>query len=203
MNKCLDQLKTKKEFNIVRKSLLHLGLISVFFVSYGAVAVELPSFSGSEQIVRIPQITVNDTNLLYDVELHLDFDSGKFLVRKYSDDAPTDIAELNLPFKLALGKTANINGTDLQFQFSDVTDDSRCPSDAVCVWPGQVVAVINVIRAGKAAEKITLTSPNAYPIVHELSGYKLELLGVQPYPLTSTAIKKQDYRVILRVTPLL
>lgn len=187
----------------MRKSLLNLGLISVFFVSYGAVAVELPSFSSSGQIVRIPQITVNDTNLLYDVELHLDFESGKFLVQKYSDDAPTDMAELNLPFKLALGKIANINGTDLQFQLSDVTDDSRCPRDVVCVWSGQVVAVIDVIRAGKAAEKITLTSPNAYPIIHELSGYKLELLGVQPYPLTSTPIKKQDYRAILRVTPLL
>jgi hypothetical protein len=61
------------------------------------------------------------------------------------------------------------------------------------------------LRAGKHSETITLTSPNAYPIAHELSGYKLELLGVQPYPVfdTGTVIKKQDYRTILRVTPLL
>lgn len=182
-----------------------LGLISAFFVSCAAVAAELPSFSSSERIVRIPQIMVDNNNLLYDVELHLDFDSGKFLVQKYSDDAPTDIAELNLPFKLAMGKTAKISSTDLQFQFSDVTEDSRCPTGLACIWAGQVSTVIDVIRAGKHSETITLTSPNSYPIVHELSGYKLEFLGVQPYPVfdTGTVIKKQDYRTILRVTPLL
>ena len=185
------------------QSLLHLGLSSAFFVSCAAVAVELPSFSSSEQIVRIPQITVNNTDLLYDVELHLDFDSGKFFVQKYSNDAPADVAELNLPFKLAMGKTAIVSGTDLQLQFSDVTDDSRCPRDVVCVWTGQVVAVIGVIRAGKDSEKITLTAPDSYPIVHELSGYKLELLGVQPYPEAEASIKKQDYKVILRVVPLI
>jgi hypothetical protein len=187
----------------VQQSLLHLGLSSAFFVSCAAVAVELPSFSSSRQIVRIPQITVNNTDLLYDVELHLDFDSGKFFVQKYSNDAPADVAELNLPFKLAMGKTAKISGADLQLQFSDVTEDSRCPRDAACVWAGQAVAVIGVIRAGKDSETITLTAPNAYPVAHELSGYKLELLGVQPYPEAGASIKKQDYRLILRVTPLL
>jgi len=180
-----------------------LGLISAFFVSGAAVAVELPSFSAAERIVRIPQIMMDNNNLLYDVELQLDFDSEKFLVQKYSDDAPTDIAELNLPFKLALGKTATISSTDLQLQFSDVTEDSRCPTGLACIWPGQAGVVIDVIRAGKDFEKITLTSPNSYPIIHELSGYKLELLGVQPYPVFDTAIKKQDYRLILRVIPLL
>ena len=180
-----------------------LGLISAFFVSGAAVAVELPSFSAAERIVRIPQIMMDNNNLLYDVELQLDFDSGKFFVQRYSDDAPTDIAELNLPFKLAMGKTAKVSGTDLQLQFSDVTDDSRCPRDVVCVWTGQVVAVIGVIRAGKDSETITLTAPDSYPIVHELSGYKLELLGVQPYPEAEASIKKQDYKVILRVVPLI
>ena len=206
-NKCLAQLKMKGGSNFMRIPLVQfvLGLISAFFVSCAAVAGELPSFSGSERIVRIPQITVDNNNLLYDVELQLDFDSGKFLVQKYSADAPTDIAELNLPFKLAMGKTATISSTDLQLQFSDVTEDSRCPTGLACIWAGQVSIVIDVIRAGKHSEKITLTSPNSYPIVHELSGFKLELLGVQPYPVfyTGTAIKKQDYRIILRITPLL
>ena len=185
------------------KKLLVLGLLSSFFVPRATVAVELPSFSSSERIVRIPQITVNNNDLLYDVELQLDFDSGKFSILKYSDTAPSGIAELNLPFKLAMDHTAQIGSTGLQIRFSDVTEDSRCPSDTACIWSGQVVIAIDVIRVGKDPEKITLTSPNVYPIVHELSDYKLELLAVQPYPATGAAIKKQDCRVILRVTPLL
>ncbi|MBL8499893.1 MAG: hypothetical protein JNL77_04780 [Nitrosomonas sp.] len=185
------------------KKLLAIGLLSSFFVPCAAAAAELPSFSTTERIVRIPQITVDNNDLLYDVELQLDFDSGKFSIVKYSDTAPNDMAEFNLPFKLAMDHTAQIGSTGLQIRFSDVTEDSRCPADTTCIWSGQVVIVIDVIRAGKDPEKIALTSPNVYPIVHELSDYKLELLAVHPYPATSADIKKQDYRVILRVTPLL
>lgn len=180
-----------------------LGLVSIYFISFAAVAVELPSFSTSEQIVRIPQITIDNNNILYDVELHMDFKNGTFLVQKYSEDAPTDIVELNLPFKLTMDQTAKVSGADLQLQFSDVTEDSRCPSDVTCGWSGQVVVVIDLFRIEKDAEKITLTSRNAYPIVHELSDYKIELLAVQPYPATSVSIKKQDYKIILQITPLL
>ena len=109
-----------------------LGLISTYIISFAVVAVELPSFSTSEQIVRIPQITIDNNNILYDVELYMDFKNGTFLVQKYSEDAPTDIVELNLPFKLTMDQTAKVSGTDLQLQFSDVTEDSRCQSDVTC-----------------------------------------------------------------------
>lgn len=185
------------------KKFLAMALLSSFLVPCVAVAVELPGFSTSGRIVRIPQITVDNNDLLYDVELQLDSDSGKFSLLKYSDTAPSGLAELNLPFKLVMDHAAQIGSTGLQVRFSDVTEDSRCPADITCVWSGQVVIAIDVIRAGKDPEKITLTSQNIYPIVHELSDYQLELLAVQPYPATDAAVKKQDYRIILRVTLLL
>ena len=185
------------------KKLLTIGLLSSFFVPCAAAAAELPGFSTAERIVRIPQITVDNNDLLYDVELQLDFDNGKFSIVKYSDTAPNDMAEFNLPFKLAMDHTAQTGATALQIRFSDVTEDSRCPPDIACIWSGQVVIALDIIRAGKDSEKITLTSPDVYPIIHKLSDYKLELLAVQPYPATSADIKKQDYSVILRVTPLL
>lgn len=121
---------------------------------------------------------------------------------KYNDAPPLDaIAELNLPFKLIMGSNTSVSGTDLQIQFSDVTDD-RCPSSMACITVGEAVVVIDVIRTGKNPEKITLTSPNSFPVIHNLPDYSLELLAVQPYPEFNKPIAKDDYMIILRVTPL-
>jgi len=183
------------------KKLFALSIMSIFFVPLTAIAVELPSFSTPEKKLRIPQVTVDDQNILYDVELSLDFESGKFSLQKYSDALPNDIAELNLPFKLVMGQNAKISNTDLQIQFSDVTEDSRCPTPLNCIWSGQITIEIDITRPEKNLQKITLTSPNSYPVIHDLSEYKLELLAVQPYPISDKSINKQDYLIILRISP--
>lgn len=176
--------------------------IAAFLVPVAAIATDLPNFSTSERILRIPQVTVDDRNLFYDVELYMDLENGIISVQKYNDTPPLDaIAELNLPFKLIMGRNTSVSGTDLQIQFSDVTDD-RCPTPMECLIAGEVVVVIDVIRPEKNPEKITLTSPNSFPVIHNLPDYSLELLAVQPYPEFDKPIVKEDYMITLRVTPL-
>jgi hypothetical protein len=55
-------------------------------------------------------------------------------------------------FRLALGSTARIRGTDLYITFERVVEDSRCPVKVQCVWAGEVTLELR-IRSGDAAEQ--------------------------------------------------
>jgi len=61
------------------------------------------------------------------------------------------IAEPGVSFALPIGQTASVAGTDTRLTFSEVREDSRCPTDVTCVWEGDakimvVVADANVPR---------------------------------------------------------
>lgn len=60
--------------------------------------------------------------------------------------------------------------------------DSRCPSNVVCVWQGFVVAEIEATPKGSETQKIELSSMAEGPV--ELpGGYRLSLVNVMPYPV--------------------
>ena len=84
--------------------------------------------------------------------------------------------------KLHLGQT--ISTDDLKFTFLDV-DDSRCPSDATCVWAGQVTATIR-IENQTHTKIIDFMPSDSYTF---FSPYKTILLDVSPYP---TSTEKPD-----------
>ena len=45
-----------------------------------------------------------------------------------------------IPFELKVGKTAEIEGH--QFTFKEVSSDSRCPANALCIWEGEATIVL-------------------------------------------------------------
>ena len=50
---------------------------------------------------------------------------------------PADVP-LGSEFTLAPGETALVGDDGLLVTFESVTEDSRCPMDAICVWAGSV-----------------------------------------------------------------
>ena len=62
---------------------------------------------------------MDDKNLFCDAELYLDFGNGILSVQNYSDaPSPDAIAEFDLPFKLAMGQSTQVSGTDLHIQLT-------------------------------------------------------------------------------------
>lgn len=109
---------------------------------------------------------------------------------------PSDVlvAQLGQPFKLSIGQSAVIE--DLAITFTAVSEDSRCPEGAQCIWAGQVKVVVRVQKDGEALGEFemtvgTLTDGDVAAV--EVAGYVLSLLGVEPYPKVGEEIGEGEY----------
>ena len=106
--------------------------------------------------------------------------------------------KLGLPFRLAIGQTARLDSLDLEIIFTQVSADSRCPSDVQCIWAGQVVVVVEVGQEAQALGEFSLILGHS---LNETDGPTsdfdstfLLLLDVQPQPVSTQPIAQEDYR---------
>ena len=113
---------------------------------------------------------------------------------------PSVRASLGQEFSLSVTQRAEITGEDLAVIFNDVTEDSRCPKDVVCVWEGRVVCNLTVQKAGASSE-LVLNQPGltASPTIQEYQGYQYSF-GVEPYPQAGKNIAKGDYRLVISIS---
>jgi len=114
---------------------------------------------------------------------------------------------LDQPFNLGINGQATLEQSDLSLHFINVTEDSRCPSDVVCVWAGQVSVLIEIKSLeGAAKGNFTLTSmagsgeKDSVTIEAGGKSYEIKLQGVQPYPVSTKPIKSTDYVITLMVS---
>ena len=106
-------------------------------------------------------------------------------------------------FSFGLENDFKINGeyhsvdNSLKFKITEI-NDSRCPSDVVCIW------------AGKADVKIEVESPVAGTIVlstydnpvDTVGKFSFKIIDVLPYPISTKAIQLEDYNVTLKIVEL-
>ena len=99
---------------------------------------------------------------------------------------------------LAPGATTSVpGGTTVRFE--GVTNDSRCPGDAICVWAGDAIVRVIVSSSGSASTTYELHTFDLKPVQHNDLTVALETLS--PYPFASLGpIKAGDYRATLRIT---
>lgn len=106
---------------------------------------------------------------------------------------------LDAPFSLKVGQSAAVSGTRLRIRFEHARDDSRCPTDVVCVWGGNARVRLSVDVDGEV-EPLDLNTgldPRAAPV----DGLVVSLEALQPEARTAIDIAPDDYVVTLRVTP--
>ncbi len=103
-------------------------------------------------------------------------------------------------FELAFAQSAREANGGLSLHFVEVPEDSRCPEGVNCVWAGQVTVVLNAKR-GDRQEKLTFIreAKSKKNVTRTFEGYKVHLLGVEPYPKEGSPLKKEDYRLRLSV----
>jgi hypothetical protein len=104
---------------------------------------------------------------------------------------------------LYLGKEAHVD--DVWMVLSDVSGESRCPRDVVCVWSGDAVASITVhppcYKEGcKAASAQLQLHTNLEPRSGEGWGHKVQLLALLPYPVSTRTTDRSEYVAWVRVT---
>jgi len=114
-----------------------------------------------------------------------------------SPSGPT--VSLGQEFTLATGEAASVVGATLRVRFLQVSGDSRCPADALCIQGGDALVHIRAENAGAVAEYDLHTGDSSRAAARH-AGFRIELVSLQPYPFSSRSIKPDEYRATLKVS---
>lgn len=101
-----------------------------------------------------------------------------------SDSGSQAVADLDDTVRVGLGQQASTRDGRLTLTYVKLIAESRCPPNANCVWQGDAAVQLEA-RAGGATADVTIHTA-LDPKVLELSGYRVSLLEVQPYPGTGS-----------------
>ena len=105
----------------------------------------------------------------------------------------------NQRFTLAPNEVATVRDFDLSVQFVNVTGDSRCPADAVCIHGGDALVHIRVLDGGTSSPYELHTGDSSRASVTHKQA-RIALVELQPYPFSSRTISPGDYRATLTVS---
>ena len=96
-------------------------------------------------------------------------------------------------FAVSLHQTVEFDG--ITMEFSGI-EDSRCPSDVICVWEGQAILTF-LIYDDTENHAITYATGKVLTAYH--GPYEIKLLEIQPYP-TSTKDISEEYIATLSIS---
>jgi hypothetical protein len=105
---------------------------------------------------------------------------------------------LNEQFTLARGESAQIDGAGFRLEFVQVTGDSRCPADVVCIQGGDALVHVRVLNGGTTAYELHTGDASLAAVTHQQ--LRIELVQLQPYPFSSRTIAPGEYRATFTVT---
>lgn len=111
--------------------------------------------------------------------------------------------DLNEAIALAGGQEAVVRGEDLRLRFTQVLEDSRCPSQVECFWTGQARVAVLVEPSGRESTTIqfnTNPAPGQNVQTVQVAPYTIALQSLDPYPRTiDESIPLEDYRATLSI----
>jgi hypothetical protein len=106
---------------------------------------------------------------------------------------------VNERFTLAPGEVATVRDVDVNVQFVDVTGDSRCPADVLCIQGGDALVHIRVLdRGATSAYELHTGDSSRATVTH--NQLRIALVELQPYPFSSRTIAPGEYRATLTVS---
>jgi hypothetical protein len=104
--------------------------------------------------------------------------------------------QLGANVELRYGALAQLPGDTAHAQFTEVTSDSRCPSNAQCVWAGEATVLFTV--GGSEKVSLRLGEPGAASATAMVRGRQLTLVALKPYPVAGQTISRSDYLATIR-----
>ena len=114
--------------------------------------------------------------------------------------APLVEARFGTQFQLRPNQSAHFNN-QFQVQFLAISEDSRCPTDALCIQPGEAIAEFQLSQQDQAQQvRLTLKPAQVDLAITEFQGHTLQLLEVHPQRITTQSLDPADYTVTLVVS---
>lgn len=81
---------------------------------------------------------------------------------------------------------------NVRVKFLELIEDSRCPTDANCIWAGNARIKVQISKHGQRAKTVTLnTGVNPQSVL--FGGYQIKLTSLTPEPRTNIRIRRDGY----------
>jgi hypothetical protein len=115
-------------------------------------------------------------------------------------------ARLDQEFVLHGGQEVTISGADLRLRFTDVLEDSRCPTEVECFWTGQARIAVDAEQGQGGPTPVefnTNPAPGQGRLTTEVGDDIVELKSLDPYPKTpddSPALTEYSATLLVRKT---
>jgi len=97
-----------------------------------------------------------------------------------------------------VGKETKVSRTNLKIKFAKFIEDSRCPTDATCVWAGNAKIQIKV-TGKRGASKTFEINTNLQPQTVTFDGYEIKLTDLTPKPASNIRINPNGYTASFEV----
>ena len=107
-------------------------------------------------------------------------------------------AQTGREIRVRINQQKAVSGTRLNIKFIAMVEDSRCPTDANCIWAGNAKIKIRISKNGKAAKTFELNSNLAPPTV-VFEGHEFKLTALTPAPSSNIRINRNGYIATLSV----
>ena len=104
--------------------------------------------------------------------------------------------------EIPIGEWVEVEISGLVLEFLEVTEDSRCPANVVCIWAGQAKVQISALDNGEdlGSHELLLDPAGTNSNSVRLGDYTVALVGLNPYPGTSAEATPSDYVATLSVS---
>jgi len=110
--------------------------------------------------------------------------------------------ELEQSVTLCPGNSAILDSEDFKITFLNISEDSRCPTGATCIWEGRAVAQLLIESGNEMINDSISTLRNKEflpPDTIVVFGRKIKLVDVSPYPEIGSSIDADDYRLTIKI----
>ena len=166
----------------------------------GLASAQSPSFSTSSGKASIPWLFADGNTLVYDVQLQQlnGGSSFNFVSAAATPPAARTVASGG-SISVGMDQAIYLAGTGTALRLVAVTEDSRCPTDAFCISPGQASVVLSVWENGKHTRDIALGTSSGTN-AQNVGNLRVTLTEIAPAPVSTTPLVSADYSVKLDVS---
>ena len=120
-----------------------------------------------------------------------------FIFVSCNDETSSDSFKIGFENEFQYGILNQSNDNSLKLSITEI-NDSRCPSDVVCVWQGEAIVKIEI----ELPQKGTISLSTYDNLIDTFANYSFELIDVSPYPISTETIELNDYNVIMEIKEL-
>lgn len=106
---------------------------------------------------------------------------------------------LNKSMELGFGERYTGNENNLSIQLDSVTEDSRCPYNVECVWAGNAKVKFD-FTLNNQLSAISLNTSTGFRTDTIISGFKIQLIELKPYPVYPDPILQKEYRAVIKIS---